>query len=118
MVRFPHVRHLLTSWLVAMARTRRWSGLCCVDESGHALALLPRLQRGEGVGAGAGAGSCLGREMERKSCAMIDLATEWALNSAVECHLHTVEVVGSNPTAPTIDFPLPNSHLRVAVVLP
>src|SRR6266540_389803 len=24
-----------------------------------------------------------------------------ALNSAVECHLHTVEVVGSNPTAPT-----------------
>ena len=26
----------------------------------------------------------------------------WALNSAVECHPHTVEVVGSNPTAPTI----------------
>ena len=26
-----------------------------------------------------------------------------ALNSAVECHLHTVEVVGSNPTAPTIN---------------
>src|SRR3954465_524501 len=26
---------------------------------------------------------------------------EWALNSAVECHLHTVEVVGSSPTAPT-----------------
>jgi hypothetical protein len=25
-----------------------------------------------------------------------------ALNSAVECHLHTVEVVGSNPAAPTI----------------
>ena len=25
----------------------------------------------------------------------------WALNSAVECHPHTVEVVGSNPTAPT-----------------
>src|SRR2546422_9833224 len=29
----------------------------------------------------------------------------WALNSAVECHLHTVEVIGSNPIAPTI-FPL------------
>src|SRR5206468_3248231 len=29
---------------------------------------------------------------------------EWALNSAVECHLHTVEVVGSNPTAPTISY--------------
>src|SRR5207245_4772391 len=28
----------------------------------------------------------------------------WALNSAVECHLHTVEVVGSNPTAPTIQL--------------
>jgi hypothetical protein len=27
-----------------------------------------------------------------------------ALNSAVECHLHTVEVVGSNPTAPTIEI--------------
>ena len=40
-----------------------------------------------------------------------------ALNSAVECHLHTVEVVGSNPTAPTIDISLPPSHLRVALVL-
>ena len=29
-------------------------------------------------------------------------AEKWALNSAVECHPHTVEVVGSNPTAPTI----------------
>ena len=28
----------------------------------------------------------------------------WALNSAVECHLHTVEVIGSNPIAPTILF--------------
>ena len=27
-----------------------------------------------------------------------------ALNSAVECHLHTVEVIGSNPIAPTINF--------------
>jgi len=27
----------------------------------------------------------------------------WALNSAVECHLHTVEVIGSNPIAPTIN---------------
>ena len=32
-------------------------------------------------------------------------SVEWALNSAVECHLHTVEVIGSNPIAPTI-FPL------------
>ena len=30
-----------------------------------------------------------------------------ALNSAVECHPHTVEVVGSNPTAPTI-FQIPH----------
>ena len=28
-------------------------------------------------------------------------AVKWALNSAVECHLHTVEVIGSNPIAPT-----------------
>jgi hypothetical protein len=27
-----------------------------------------------------------------------------ALNSAVECHLHTVEVIGSNPIAPTITY--------------
>src|ERR1700689_3574395 len=31
-------------------------------------------------------------------------ATKWALNSAVECHPHTVEVVGSNPTAPTTTY--------------
>src|SRR5271166_2399254 len=31
-------------------------------------------------------------------------AISWALNSAVECHLHTVEVTGSNPVAPTIVF--------------
>jgi hypothetical protein len=31
-------------------------------------------------------------------------AKTWALNSAVECHLHTVEVRGSNPLAPTIQF--------------
>ncbi len=29
-------------------------------------------------------------------------ASQWALNSAVECHPHTVEVIGSNPIAPTI----------------
>ena len=29
-------------------------------------------------------------------------ASKWALNSAVECHPHTVEVIGSNPIAPTI----------------
>ena len=28
----------------------------------------------------------------------------WALNSAVECHLHTVEVIGSNPIAPTTEL--------------
>jgi hypothetical protein len=29
---------------------------------------------------------------------------ERAHNSAVECHLHTVEVVGSNPAVPTNPF--------------
>ena len=32
-----------------------------------------------------------------------------ALNSAVECHLHTVEVAGSNPAAPTISTNIINS---------
>jgi hypothetical protein len=33
-------------------------------------------------------------------------AVMWALNSAVECHPHTVEVIGSNPIAPTITYEL------------
>src|SRR6266699_2987674 len=33
---------------------------------------------------------------------MMNLPQMWALNSAVECHPHTVEVIGSNPIAPTI----------------
>ena len=28
----------------------------------------------------------------------------WAINSVVECYLHTVEVTGSNPVSPTISF--------------
>src|SRR5208282_5645100 len=41
--------------------------------------------------------------MARRSlCIMMNLPQhKWALNSAVECHLHTVEVIGSNPIAPT-----------------
>src|SRR5437016_4853708 len=38
----------------------------------------------------------------RKWNGKLKIADSWALNSAVECHPHTVEVVGSNPTAPTI----------------
>ena len=34
-------------------------------------------------------------------CYNIAADSGWALNSAVECHLHTVEVIGSNPIAPT-----------------
>ncbi len=41
-------------------------------------------------------------------------AQGWALNSAVECHLHTVEVIGSNPIAPTILNFRRCSHLGVA----
>src|ERR1700691_2485910 len=43
-------------------------------------------------------------------------AKQWALNSAVECHPHTVEVVGSNPTALTNLICLPHSRLRGAAV--
>ena len=40
----------------------------------------------------------------------------WALNSAVECHPHTVEVVGSNPTAPTIPSKLPEPMCLLTTV--
>ena len=33
--------------------------------------------------------------------ALLEYAFKRALNSAVECHPHTVEVIGSNPIAPT-----------------
>ena len=36
-----------------------------------------------------------------------------ALNSAVECHLHTVEVAGSNPAAPTIESHKSNNFERL-----
>src|ERR1035437_7000190 len=44
--------------------------------------------------------------------ATIKIPQLWALNSAVECHLHTVEVTGSNPVAPTIIF----CHLQPKVL--
>src|ERR1019366_6274437 len=50
--------------------------------------------------------------------ATIEIPQLWALNSAVECHLHTVEVTGSNPVAPTIIICLLHSHLRAAVYGP
>ena len=40
-----------------------------------------------------------------------------ALNSAVECHLHTVEVTGSNPVAPTTPF-VPKHFRRRPCCLP
>src|ERR1039458_6595338 len=50
--------------------------------------------------------------------ATIEIPQLWALNSAVECHLHTVEVTGSNPVAPTNVICLLHSHLRAAVYGP
>jgi hypothetical protein len=46
-------------------------------------------------------GPCWTRDVDGNACNCLN-GKGWALNSAVECHLHTVEVVGSNPTAPTI----------------
>ena len=40
------------------------------------------------------------RAVDGNGCNCLNIK-QWALNSAVECHPHTVEVVGSNPTAPT-----------------
>jgi hypothetical protein len=48
-------------------------------------------------------GPCWPRDVDGNACNCLN-EKGWALNSAVECHLHTVEVVGSNPTAPTISF--------------
>ena len=41
------------------------------------------------------------RAVDGNGCHCLNIKQR-ALNSAVECHPHTVEVVGSNPTAPTI----------------
>ena len=32
---------------------------------------------------------------------VLEFAPAWAVNSAVECHLHTVEATGSIPVPPT-----------------
>ena len=34
-------------------------------------------------------------------CYKVPASVRWGVNSAVECHLHTVEVTGSNPVRPT-----------------
>ncbi len=47
-------------------------------------------------------------DTECRNSAIIAVTAQWALNSAVECHLHTVEVIGSNPIAPTIFQQLTN----------
>jgi hypothetical protein len=51
--------------------------------------------------------SAVGRVSEASAC-----CRPWAHNSAVECHLHTVEVVGSNPAVPTIFKLSRNRHLQ------
>ena len=47
--------------------------------------------------------SQIGRDLPRMIGLALKSSPIWALNSAVECHLHTVEVAGSNPAAPTIE---------------
>src|ERR1700756_1045354 len=51
---------------------------------------------------GSGGPSAPAIKPQTRTCYNVELtAILWALNSAVECHLHTVEVIGSNPIAPT-----------------
>ena len=38
-----------------------------------------------------------------------------AVNSVGECHLHTVEVTGSNPVPPTTQFLLKYVHLDIII---
>src|ERR1700687_637251 len=54
---------------------------------------------------GLSCGGRCGRRKDWHDLLQLQNRIQWALNSAVECHPHTVEVVGSNPTAPTI-FPI------------
>ena len=41
----------------------------------------------------------------KRGPAFLYYSLAWGLNSAVECYPHTIEVVGSNPTVPTISIP-------------
>ena len=69
---------------------------------------------------------CGGHPVTTKTFATMQIPHTWALNSAVECHLHTVEVTGSNPVAPTIFLEglrrvfvfrvAPNAPLRAAIL--
>src|SRR5260370_14926516 len=52
-------------------------------------------------GAGKAVKRLAGRRKGRHDLLQWQNRRQWAHNSAVECHPHTVEVVGSNPTAPT-----------------
>src|SRR5712691_10025210 len=63
------------------------------------------LPAGRNAGANAGGRDAASEhEVDRELVYNDELtASKWALNSAVECHLHTVEVIGSNPIAPTIN---------------
>lgn len=69
-------------------------------------------QVAQGGGQVAGAGQTAA--VRRKSLQRSRAAGNWAINSAVECHLHTVEVSGSNPLSPTIPMRPPfgnDSHV-------
>ena len=97
----------------------RGSGRDAAQQDGHDAVLQPQPTFGETCSAGksapalgspknagtnAGAGNDSVRTQVGQELACYDefTAIQWALNSAVECHLHTVEVIGSNPIAPTI----------------
>ena len=81
--------------------------------------LFYRVRGGPGIaGRGGGTGerepmvcleACCGRAARLSGAR--DFLSHGAHNSAVECHLHTVEVVGSNPAVPTILKPYKNIDL-------
>jgi hypothetical protein len=52
-------------------------------------------------GVGRSARCCVWRAVGRVAARGIHKTGTWAINSVVECHLHTVEVSGSNPLSPT-----------------
>ena len=95
------MRHSKMDMTLYYSHSRRSAKRAAQEKVLH-VSLFPRQQRKCGCQCGCQR-QCRDRTVGRELvCYHGFTANQWALNSAVECHLHTVEVTGSNPVAPTI----------------
>ena len=94
----------------------RWAIRCHIHRAGVHNAAVRILRRSRRAAAARHASLVfdLSVKMRTRTFSWAVAHGTWALNSAVECHPHTVEVVGSNPTAPTI----PSKARSEEVLLP